>query len=162
MTKERPLPERSQIVQQQLTGAGITAQVRELPESTRTAAEAAAALRCDVSAIASSLLFIADGQPLLVMTSGRHRVDTAVLATELGATVIEMASAKQVREVTGQAIGGVAPVGHPAPVRTVIDRSLADHETVWTAAGTPHTVVPLRFDELIAVTGGTPVAVADD
>ena len=162
MTEERGLPERSQIVQRQLDRAGLTARVRELPESTRTAAEAAAALRCDVGAIASSLLFFADGLPLLVMSSGRHRVDTTILATEVGAEAIEMASAKQVREVTGQAVGGVAPIGHPVPVRTVIDRSLASYETVWTAGGTPHTVVPLSFDELTAVTGGEPVAVSVD
>ncbi|GAA4178150.1 YbaK/EbsC family protein [Gryllotalpicola koreensis] len=160
MTEEQELPERSRIVQQHLIDAGLTARVRELPASTRTAAEAAAALGCEVGAIASSLLFLADGAPLLVMTSGRHRVDTALLAVEVGATTIEMASAKQVRAVTGQAIGGVAPVGHPAPVRTVIDRALADYDTVWTAAGTPHTVVPLSFEQLIALTGGATVTVA--
>jgi prolyl-tRNA editing enzyme YbaK/EbsC (Cys-tRNA(Pro) deacylase) len=161
MTDDRPLPERSRIVQQHLIDAGVAAQVRELPDSTRTAAEAAAALGCEIGAIASSLLFLADGAPLLVMTSGRHRVDTALLADEIGATTIEMASAKQVRAITGQAIGGVAPVGHPAPVRTVIDRALADYETIWAAAGTPHTVAPLTFEQLTSLTGGTPVTVAE-
>lgn len=162
MTEAHELPERSRIVQQHLIDAGLTSSVRELPDSTRTAAEAASALGCEVGAIASSLLFLADGAPLLVMTSGRHRVDTALLASEIGASTIEMASAKQVREVTGQAIGGVAPVGHPAPVRTVLDRALAAHDTIWTAAGTPHTVVPLTFDQLADLTGGTTVTVAID
>src|SRR5690606_29394167 len=124
MTVDQTLPERSRIVQQHVTDAGITARVRELPDSARTATEAAAALGCEVGAIANSLLFLAADAPVLVMTSGRHRVDPAVLAGQLGAARIEMATAKQVRTVTGQAIGGVAPVGHPAPVPTVIDEAL--------------------------------------
>jgi len=162
MTDDQHLPERSRIVQQHLTDAGIVSQVRELPDSTRTAADAASALGCEVGAIASSLLFLADDEPVLVMTSGRHRVDTDILAAELGASTIVMASAKQVRAITGQAIGGVAPVGHPAPIRTVIDTSLNDYETIWAAGGTPHTVMPLTFDQLTALTRGTHVRVAAD
>lgn len=162
MSEQHGLPERSRIVQQHLIDAGRTARVRELPDSTRTAAEAAAALGCEIGAIASSLLFLADGAPLLVMTSGRHRVDTAIIASEIGATTLEMESAKHVRAITGQAIGGVALVGHPAPVRTVVDRTLADYDTIWTAAGTPHTVVPLSYAQLTALTGGTSVSVATD
>ncbi|GLK17367.1 YbaK/EbsC family protein [Herbiconiux flava] len=162
MSDEQQLPERSRIVQQHLTDAGITARVRELPDSTRTAAEAAAALGCEVGAIASSLLFLADDEPVLVMTSGRHRVDTDILAGQLGAQTVVMASAKQVRAVTGQAIGGVAPVGHPSPVRTVIDAALAGYETIWAAAGTPHTVMPLTFEQLTALTGGPRIRVAAD
>ncbi|WP_292698501.1 YbaK/EbsC family protein, partial [Microbacterium sp. 69-10] len=113
MTEAHALPERSQIVQQHLDAAGIASRVRELPESTRTAADAASALDCEVGAIASSLVFIADDQPILVMTSGRHRVDITVLARQLGAQSVAMAPAKVVRNVTGQAIGGVSPVGHP-------------------------------------------------
>lgn len=162
MADDQRLPERSRIVQQALIDAGLTARVRELSDSTRTAAEAAVALGCEVGAIASSLLFLADGEPLLVMTSGRHRVDTGVLASqvEVGATVLEMANAKQVRAVTGQAIGGVAPVGHPAPIHTVVDGALAEYGTIWAAAGTPHTVVPLTFQQLLALTGGQQVQVA--
>lgn len=160
MKNDEKLPGRSQIVQQQLTSAGLTAHVRELPDSTRTAAEAAAALDCEVGAIASSLLFLVDGEPLLVMTSGRHRVDTDVLSCQIGAKTIEMATAKQVRSATGQAIGGVAPVGHPAPVRTVVDEALRCYDTIWAAAGTPHTVFPLTYDQLTALTGGQKVKVA--
>lgn len=162
MTDDQHLPERSRIVQQHLIAAGIASQVRELSDSTRTAADAAAALGCEVGAIASSLLFLADDEPVLVMTSGRHRVDTDILAAELNATAIVMASAKQVRSITGQAIGGVAPVGHPAPIRTVIDISLNGYETIWAAGGTPHTLMPLTFDQLQALTRGTPVRVAED
>ncbi len=160
MTAEHhPLPARSEIVQRELRAAGLTATVRELPASTRTAADAAAALGCPVGAIASSLLFLADEAPLLVMTSGRHRVDTGLLAGRIGAGQVAMATPQQVRAVTGQAIGGVAPVGHPAPVRTVIDQALRDYQTIWAAAGTPNAVFKLTPEELVELTGGRVVGV---
>ena len=162
MVDHEALPERSRIVQQQLLDAGLDVRVRELPQSTRTAAEAAAALGCEVGAIASSLVFMADDAPLLVMTSGRHRVDLDRVADHVGAGSIAMATAKQVRDVTGQAIGGVAPVGHPAPLRTLVDEALRDYATVWVAAGTPRTIVPLTVDQLIALTGGQLLRVASD
>jgi prolyl-tRNA editing enzyme YbaK/EbsC (Cys-tRNA(Pro) deacylase) len=162
MSDLNALPERSQVVQRAIADAGLSATVRDLPDSTRTAAEAAAALGCEIGAIGSSLVFLSDGDPVLVMTSGRHRVDTHLLGAQLAASGIEMASAKQVRAITGQAIGGVAPVGHPTSLRTVIDEALSDYETVWTAAGTPHTVVPLTFDELVSLTRGTVLRVAAD
>ncbi|MFD9126336.1 YbaK/EbsC family protein [Kitasatospora sp. NPDC059571] len=148
------LPARSRPVAEALAAAGVAAAIRVLPDSARTAAEAAAALGCEVGAIANSLVFVCDGAPLLVMTSGAHRVDTDHLAAHLGTGPIERASAAQVRAATGQAIGGVAPVGHPAPVRTVVDTALADHPVLWAAAGHPHTVFPLTYQELLGVTGG--------
>lgn len=156
------LPERSRIVQQHLATAGIAAPISELPTSTRTAAEAADALGCEVGAIASSLLFVADGEPVLVMTSGRHRVDAALLGAALDVDDVRLASAQLVRSVTGQAIGGVAPTGHPEPIRTVVDEALQQHRTIWAAAGTPHTVMPLTVTDLIALTNGTLVVVAAD
>lgn len=162
MGDNQQLPERSQIVQQRLIDAGLTVIVRELPDSTHTAAEAATALGCKVGAIASSLVFLADEKPLLVMTSGRHRVDTEILASTVSAQAIKMATAKQVRAITGQPIGGVAPVGHPTPLRTMIDKALRDYETIWAAAGTPHTVMPLTFDQLVTLTGGTVARVATE
>ncbi len=162
MTDAQPLPERSQIVQEHLDAAGITGRVRELPGSTRTAADAAAALGCEIGAIASSLLFVVDDEPVLVMTSGRHRVDTELLAEQLGAASVTMAPAKLVRETTGQPIGGVSPVGHPAPIRTVVDAALDDYDTIWAAGGTPHAVFPLTFADLVAATSGTPLRVAHD
>jgi len=162
MTEAHALPERSQIVQQHLDAAGIASRVRELPESTRTAADAASALDCEVGAIASSLVFIADDQPILVMTSGRHRVDITVLARQLGAQSVAMAPAKVVRNVTGQAIGGVSPVGHPAQLRTLVDDALRDYATIWAAGGTPHTVFPLTFNDLLAITNGISISVADN
>lgn len=160
MTDPIPLPERSVRVQEHLAAAGIDTEIRVLPDSARTAAEAAVAIGCDVAAIANSLVFVADGEPVLVMTSGGHRVDLAVLAASTGAGEIAMAPASVVRSATGQAIGGVAPAGHPAPLRTFIDDALRAHSVVWAAAGHPHTVMPLTFAQLCALTGGTVIAVA--
>ncbi|KQQ69018.1 YbaK/EbsC family protein [Microbacterium sp. Leaf320] len=154
------LPERSRLVQQHLREAGVESEIRVLPDSARTAAEAAAAIRCDVAAIANSLVFVADGTPVLVMTSGGHRVDLEVLARSVGADAIGMAPASVVREATGQAIGGVAPVGHPARLRTYIDDALSEHPEIWAAAGHPHTVMPLTFESLKVLTDGEVIAVA--
>ncbi|HET9104015.1 MAG TPA: YbaK/EbsC family protein [Solirubrobacteraceae bacterium] len=162
MDDQPRLPSRSRDIQQRLIEAGLTVAVRELPASTHTAAQAAAALGCEIGAIASSLLFCADDEALLVMTSGRHRVDTDILAQAIGARQIEMATAKDVRTITGQPIGGVAPIGHPQPLRTIIDQALGDYQTIWAAAGTPRTVMPLTFDELRALTGGAVMRVAAD
>jgi prolyl-tRNA editing enzyme YbaK/EbsC (Cys-tRNA(Pro) deacylase) len=153
------LPERSRLVFQHLADAGIDTSIRVLPDSARTAPEAAAAIGCDVAAIANSLVFLADGAPVLVMTSGGHRAEHSVVARSIGADEVSMAPASVVRQATGQAIGGVAPVGHPAPLRTYIDESLAEHEEIWAAAGHPHTVMPLTFASLQALTGGEVIAV---
>jgi prolyl-tRNA editing enzyme YbaK/EbsC (Cys-tRNA(Pro) deacylase) len=142
-----------------LRAAGATGEPVQLQDSTRTAAEAAAALGCDVGAIASSLVFTADGDPLLIVTSGGHRVDTAHVAGVIGVERIKRADADLVRSATGYAIGGVAPVGHPAPLRTLIDVALADYEVVWAAAGHSHAVFPTSYDELLRITGATPVRV---
>jgi prolyl-tRNA editing enzyme YbaK/EbsC (Cys-tRNA(Pro) deacylase) len=148
------LPRRSQEVARALAGAGVAGQVRELAESTRTAAEAARALGCEVGAIASSLVFLCDDEPVLVLTSGAHRVDTEYLAAQLGRSAVRLAAAEQVRNVTGQAIGGVAPVGHPVRLRTIVDQSLTEYPQVWAAAGTPRTVFPTTAAELVRITGG--------
>ena len=153
------LPARSQLVAARLREAGITGEIRVLPDAASTAALAAAALGVEVGAIANSLIFLADGEPLLVMTSGAHRVDTVALAQRLGLTRIARAGADQVRDATGQAIGGVAPTGHPAPIRTVVDEALAEYPQLWAAGGTPHTVFPLTFDELVSLTGAPVVRV---
>jgi prolyl-tRNA editing enzyme YbaK/EbsC (Cys-tRNA(Pro) deacylase) len=140
---------------------GATGTVRALPDSASTAALAAAQLGCEIGAIANSLVFAADGAPLLVMTSGAHRVDTARAAALVGATAVSRADAKSVRVWTGQVIGGVGPVGHPAPLRTLVDVWLAKYDVVWAAAGHPHTVFPTSFEELVRITGGTPAEVGD-
>ena len=142
-----------------LRDAGLPGEVRSLPDSARTAAAAAAQLGVEVGAIANSLVFDVGGNPLLVLTSGAHRVDESLVATLLGVPAISRATPEFVRRHTGQAIGGVAPVGHPEPIGTLVDIELARHEQVWAAAGHPHTVFPTTFDELLALTGGTPAAV---
>lgn len=149
------LSPRSLLVRDALRAAGISGEIVVLPDAAATAALAAAALGVEVGAIANSLVFWSDGAPLLVMTSGAHRVDTAALAERLGRGSIVRASAEQVREATGQAIGGVAPTGHPTRLVTVVDEALARYDEIWAAAGTPHTVFPLTYDELVALTGGT-------
>jgi prolyl-tRNA editing enzyme YbaK/EbsC (Cys-tRNA(Pro) deacylase) len=148
------LPVRSRIVASALAGAGIPGEVRELSEPARTAAEAARVLGCEVGAIANSLIFMSDGEPVLVMTSGRHKVDTAALAARWGRGKLLRANPDQVRQATGQAIGGVAPVGHPRRVPTVVDEALADYAEIWAAGGTPHTVFPTTAAELVVLTGG--------
>jgi prolyl-tRNA editing enzyme YbaK/EbsC (Cys-tRNA(Pro) deacylase) len=145
-----------------LKSLGVTGEVRELPDPAPTAAAAAKQLGCEVGAIANSLVFSADGSPLLVMTSGAHRVDTARVAALLGVASVARADAKSVRAWTGQAIGGVAPVGHPAPVRTLVDNWLSRYPVVWAAAGHPHTVFPTSFAELLRITSGTPADVGVD
>lgn len=149
------LPARSRLVHDSLRAAGITGEIVVLPDAASTAALAAAALGIEVGAIANSLVFWSDGEPLLVMTSGAHRVDTAALAARLGRDSIKRATPDQVREATGQAIGGVAPTGHPSSLVTIIDEDLAHFDQIWAAGGTPHTVFPLTYDELVRLTGGT-------
>ncbi len=137
-----------------------TARLTVLPEAVTTAAAAAAALGVEVGQIANSLVFDADGAPLLVLTSGAHRVDTGKVAALVGAEKVRRASPEFVREATGQVIGGVAPVGHPAPIRTLVDRALEAFDEVWAAGGIAHAVVPLTYADLVKVTGGEPADVA--
>jgi prolyl-tRNA editing enzyme YbaK/EbsC (Cys-tRNA(Pro) deacylase) len=150
-----PLPSRSRIVAERLAAEGIPGEIVVLPDAAATAALAAAALGVEVGAIANSLVFVCDDAPLLVMTSGAHRVDTAALAERLGRGRIRRADADTVRQATGQVIGGVAPTGHPQPLETIVDESLAAYPQLWAAGGTPHTVFPLTFDELVRLTSGT-------
>ena len=136
------------------------ARMRVLPDAVTPAAAAAAALGVEVGQIANSLIFDADGEPLLVLTSGSHRVDTGKVAALLGVERVRRASPEFVRAATGQVIGGVAPVGHPMPIRTLVDRALEQYDEVWAAGGVAHAVFPTTFDELVAVTGGEPADVA--
>jgi prolyl-tRNA editing enzyme YbaK/EbsC (Cys-tRNA(Pro) deacylase) len=129
--------------------------VRVLPDSARTAAEAASALGVEIGAIVNSLVFEADGRPVLILTSGSHRVDVELVSNLHGLPPLRRATPEFVRTHTGQAIGGVAPVGHPDPLRTLIDESLSDHDEIWAAAGHPHAVFPTTYDELLTLTGGT-------
>ena len=125
-----------------------------------TAALAAAALSVEVGQIANSLIFDADGAPLLVLTSGAHRVDTAKVAELLGMQSVKRATPDFVREHTGQPIGGVAPLGHPKPVPTLVDVALGAFPVIWAAGGIPHAVFPTTFQEFVRITGGTSAEVA--
>ena len=139
----------------ELTRRGGTGDVVILPDSAHTAALAAAALGCDVGAIANSLLFDADDSPVLILTSGAHRVDTSAVARRIGVDSLRRASPDFVRRHTGQVIGGVSPIDHPAPVPTWIDPWLRKHETIWAAAGHPSAVFSTTFEELVEMTGAT-------
>jgi prolyl-tRNA editing enzyme YbaK/EbsC (Cys-tRNA(Pro) deacylase) len=149
-------------VRRSLDAAGAHGEIRVLEDSARTAVEAATALGVTVGAIASSLVFEADGEVVLVLTSGAHRVDTSLVAQLLDVSVVRRATPEAVREATGQVIGGVAPVGHPAPLRTLVDVDLAQHPVLWASAGHGHAVFSTTYDELVRITSGTPARVSND
>jgi prolyl-tRNA editing enzyme YbaK/EbsC (Cys-tRNA(Pro) deacylase) len=142
-----------------LGARGGTGRIVVLPDSVHTAALAAGALGCEVGAIANSLLFDAEGTPVLILTSGAHRVDTGKVAANLGLPALRRAKPEFVREHTGQVIGGVSPIGHPAPVTTYIDSALRLFDEVWAAAGHPAAVFSTSFDELVRLTGATEIEV---
>jgi prolyl-tRNA editing enzyme YbaK/EbsC (Cys-tRNA(Pro) deacylase) len=143
-----------------LESAGGTGRIVVLPDSVHTAALAAEALGCEVGAIANSLLFESAGEPVLVLTSGAHRVDTAKVAADQGIPALRRATPDFVRQHTGQVIGGVSPLGHPRALRTYLDRALRAYPEVWAAAGHPAAVFSTSYDELLLLTGATPVDVS--
>ena len=140
---------------------GGTGRIVVLPDSVHTAALAAEALGCEVGAIANSLLFDAEGSPVLILTSGSHRVDTAKVAADHGLPTLKRAKPEFVRAHTGQVIGGVSPLDHPEPVPTYLDRTLARFPEVWAAAGHPAAVFSTTYDELLRMTGATEIDVND-
>ncbi len=137
----------------ELERRGGTGRIVVLPASVHTAQLAADALGCEVGAIANSLLFEADGEPLLLLTSGSHRVDTAKVATNLGIGQLKRAKPGFVRRHTGQVIGGVSPFDHPAPVRTHLDPVLRQYDEIWAASGHPAAVFSSTYEELQRLTG---------
>jgi prolyl-tRNA editing enzyme YbaK/EbsC (Cys-tRNA(Pro) deacylase) len=141
---------------------GCNGQIKVLSDSARTAAEAASALGIEVGQIASSLIFkLPDGSPLLVITSGRHRVDTELVASNLGIEKLGRVDADYVKEQSGFSIGGVAPIGWVSPATILIDQALNDYEVVWAAAGHPHAVYPTSFAELLVITSAKPMVVGE-
>jgi prolyl-tRNA editing enzyme YbaK/EbsC (Cys-tRNA(Pro) deacylase) len=152
-------PDAVSAVRQVLQAAGATGEVRVFAEPVPTAAAAAAALGCEVGAIANSLVFEADGAALLVLASGAHRVHPGRLARRLGTGKIRPAGPGFVRTHTGQQVGGVAPVGHLAPLRTVVDLALEPFAVVWAGAGDERAIFATSFAELVKLTGGTPAEV---
>jgi prolyl-tRNA editing enzyme YbaK/EbsC (Cys-tRNA(Pro) deacylase) len=144
-----------------LQNAGLPGRVRILDEPAPTAVAAARQLGVPVGAIANSLIFTtAEQAPLLVLTSGAHRVDTAKVAALVGTASLTRAAADFVRAATGQPIGGIAPVGHPAPIRTLLDTALAEYPQIWAGGGIPHAMFPISYPDLLALTSAQPVAVA--
>ena len=142
---------------------GVKGEINILAETARTAIDAANGLGIEVGQIASSLIFkLPSGNPLLIITSGRHRVDTDLVAKNLNIVELGRADANYVKEVSGYSVGGVSPIGWiSTPEITLIDEALNDYEIVWAASGHPHAVYPTSFDELIECTGATPMVVGD-
>jgi len=154
------LSRKANMVQDALKNAGVELKVEELSGSTRTAAEAAAAIGCRAEQIAKSLIFCSasDNEPILVIASGGNRVNESNLGKTIGSP-LKKASADFVQEKTGYAIGGIPPVGHAQPIRTFIDEYLLQYDAIWAAAGTPHAVFRLTPQELQHITKGTVVSV---
>ena len=142
---------------------GVKGEINILAETARTAIDAANGLGIEVGQIASSLIFkLPSGNPLLIITSGRHRVDTDLVAKNLGLPELGRADANYVKEVSGYSVGGVSPIGWiTTPEITLIDEALNDYEVVWAASGHPHAVYPTSYTELISCTGATPMVVGD-
>ena len=156
------LPESAQRVQRALDAAGIDTAVVELPQSTRTAADAAAAVGCAVEQIVKSLVFRveASGSPVLILASGGNRVAPDLVARHAGGPIAK-ADADFVRASTGYAIGGVPPLGHGTPIPTLVDEDLLHHDVVWAAGGTPNAVFPVDPRRLVEVTGARVAAIAE-
>jgi prolyl-tRNA editing enzyme YbaK/EbsC (Cys-tRNA(Pro) deacylase) len=140
---------------------GLELEVREFPEGTPTAADAARAVGCTVDQIVKSLVFMADGRPLLVLASGGNRVDLAKVGKQVGAGRVRKADANQAREATGFSIGGTPPFGHPAPLEVLIDRDLTRFAEVWAAAGTPRHVFAIAPSDLVRASGGSVCDIAE-
>ena len=142
---------------------GLPVEIREFPEGTRTAADAARAIGCEVGQIVKSLVFVAGGdRPFLALTSGPNRADTNRLSTLMGGAPVRQATAEEAREATGFAIGGTPPFGHPRPLTVFLDRDLLRYDLVWAAAGTPRSVFPIAPDDLIRAADARPEGFRED
>jgi prolyl-tRNA editing enzyme YbaK/EbsC (Cys-tRNA(Pro) deacylase) len=158
MTKD--LPRAAAAVVAAGRSRGLELDVREFPDGTRTAADAARAIGCEVNQIVKSLVFVADTDPVLVLTAGGNRVDVVKVGKERSAAVVRKADAGEVRAATGYAIGGTPPFGHARELPVLIDRHLTGFEVVWAAAGTPRHVFPITPGDLLRATGGQVADVA--
>lgn len=136
------------------TAAGLSLEIRRFPQGTKTAADAARAIGCEIGQIVKSLVFMADGRPFLALTSGSNRADQPRLAALLGSEEVRRASPDEAREATGYAIGGTPPFGHSRRLAVLIDRDLLSYDLVWAAAGTPDSVFPITPVELLRTTSG--------
>ncbi|PVZ59530.1 YbaK/EbsC family protein [Arthrobacter sp. H-02-3] len=153
------IPEPVARVKHALTSLGAEDTVTVFESKVPTAAAAANALGCDVAAITNSLVFDLDGTPLLILASGAARVDVRKVAAQLGAGKIRRASPEFVLEHTGQEVGGVAPVGHPEKIRTLLDQSLAAHPVLWAGAGDHNSMFSISYEQLRRITGAVEMPV---
>ncbi len=140
---------------------GLSPDILEFSEGTKTAGEAARAVGCELGQIVKSLVFVADGEAVLALTSGRNRVDPASLSRLLGVKSVRKATPEEARETTGFAIGGTPPFGHPRPLRIFLDRDLLVYSSVWAAAGTPRAMFALTPEELLAASGAIPADIRE-
>lgn len=154
-------PRAAEFAEQAAEEFDIEVDVHEFPEGTKTAEDAASVVGCDVAQIASGLVFVADGAPVMVVTSGANRVSEEQLAERLDADSVEMADPETVRETTGYGIGGVPPFCHDNTIEVFIDETLLEHDEVWAAAGTPEAVFPLDPERLAACADATPADVTE-
>jgi prolyl-tRNA editing enzyme YbaK/EbsC (Cys-tRNA(Pro) deacylase) len=134
-------------------GSGLEPEIRRFPEGTKTAEAAARAVGCGIGQIVKSLVFMADGTPLLALTSGANRADPHRLASLVAGAQVRRADPEEARTATGFAIGGTPPFGYPGPVTVLMDRDLLGYDRLWAAAGTPDAVFPITPAELLRVTG---------
>lgn len=134
--------------------AGLEIEVRRFPEDTRTAADAARAVGCDVGQIVKSLVFVADERPVLALVAGSNLADLDALAREFGVTSVRRATGDEARAASGFAIGGVPPFGHATALAVIVDRDLMAHDVVWAAAGLPDAVFAVAPDDLVRISGG--------
>jgi prolyl-tRNA editing enzyme YbaK/EbsC (Cys-tRNA(Pro) deacylase) len=132
--------------------AGLSLEIERFPQGTKTAADAAQAIGCEIGQIVKSLVFMADGRPFLALTSGSNRADPELLAGLVGSIEVRRANPDEAREATGYAIGGTPPLGHPSRLLVLVDRDLLSYEVVWAAAGTPDSVFPITPRELLRTT----------
>ncbi len=160
MTAGEHLHPSARAVADRLIDAGAAGPFLEFDASTKSAADAAKALDCDVGAIASCLVFVLDGEPVVIVKSGAFRVDLELFVRLVGGHVARRATPDEVRAATGQPIGGVSPVNWPGELRVFIDDSLAPVQRVWSACGTPNAVFATTFDELVRLTGATPISLS--
>ena len=156
------LPPASQRVVEAARERGLEIDIHLFPEGTKTSADAAAAVGCDLSAIAKSLVFMVDDRPVVAIMSGDRRIDPDRLAAAVGGSKSRRAGLEEAREATGFAAGGTPAFGYSGPVEVVIDRTLQRHTEVWSAAGTPTTVYPILLDDLVRASGARWVEVAAD
>jgi Cys-tRNA(Pro) deacylase len=134
---------------------GLPVEIRQFPEGTHTAADAAAAIGVEVAQIVKSLVFVVDGAPVMALVAGHNRLDESRLATALGGGTVKRADADLVKSATGYSIGGVPPFGHATELRTVVDEDLLELTEVWASAGTAYDVFPLSPDDLVRISGGS-------